>query len=174
MDFAPYQSASPETTRALSPPPQRVLSPPPRITSPRNIGTGATSPRTSSFVRPYTDSPSAAEHSAQTPWSDVEASAGQTQALNGSGGGGGWPTSRREEVDLFETRLGLRLDYEACLAYLALPPAGAVALLVLEHKSDYVRYGRNLHPAILESIPESILDRAPMRVRNRFRNEQKG
>jgi len=33
------------------------------------------------------------------------------------------------------------LDYEACLAYLLLPPAGGVLLLVLEQKSDYVRYG---------------------------------
>ena len=40
---------------------------------------------------------------------------------------------------MFETRLGLRMDYEACLAYLLLPPAGSVLLLVLEHRSDYVR-----------------------------------
>jgi uncharacterized membrane protein len=41
---------------------------------------------------------------------------------------------------MFETRLGLRMDYEACLAYLVLPPAGPVVLLMLEHRSDYVRY----------------------------------
>jgi len=40
---------------------------------------------------------------------------------------------------MFSTRLGLRMDYEACLAYVLLPPAGPVALLVLEHRSDYVR-----------------------------------
>jgi uncharacterized membrane protein len=34
----------------------------------------------------------------------------------------------------------MRLDYEACLAYLLLPPAGGVFLLVVERKSDYVRY----------------------------------
>jgi len=45
----------------------------------------------------------------------------------------------REDVDMFETRLGLRMDYEACLAYLLLPPAGGVLLLMLEHRSDYVR-----------------------------------
>lgn len=45
----------------------------------------------------------------------------------------------REDVDLFETRLGIRVDWEACLAYLALPPVGGVLLLILEHKSDYVR-----------------------------------
>ena len=32
------------------------------------------------------------------------------------------------------------LDYESMLAYLLLPPAGAVLLLILEHKSDYVRF----------------------------------
>jgi uncharacterized membrane protein len=41
---------------------------------------------------------------------------------------------------MFETRLGLRMDYEACLAYLLLPPAGPVVLLMLEHRSDYVRF----------------------------------
>lgn len=42
-------------------------------------------------------------------------------------------------MDLYETSLGMRLDLEACIAYLALPPAGAVLLLILEHRSDYVR-----------------------------------
>ncbi|KAG8626940.1 hypothetical protein KVT40_005885 [Elsinoe batatas] len=32
------------------------------------------------------------------------------------------------------------MDVEAALAYLLLPPAGGVALLVFEHKSDYVRF----------------------------------
>ena len=44
------------------------------------------------------------------------------------------------DVNLFETSLPLRLDYEAMLAYLLLPPAGGVFLLVVEHKSDYVRF----------------------------------
>jgi uncharacterized membrane protein len=43
--------------------------------------------------------------------------------------------------DAFQTSLPLRLDYEAMLAYMLLPPAGPVLLLLLEHKSDYVRYG---------------------------------
>ena len=34
----------------------------------------------------------------------------------------------------------MRLDYEAMLAYLLLPPAGGVLLLMAEHKSDYVRF----------------------------------
>jgi hypothetical protein len=48
----------------------------------------------------------------------------------------------RLNINLFETSLPIRLDYEALLAYLLLPPAGGVLLLVLEHKSDYVRYAR--------------------------------
>ncbi len=34
----------------------------------------------------------------------------------------------------------MRVDYEAMLAYLLLPPAGGVLLLIFEHKSDYVRF----------------------------------
>lgn len=43
-------------------------------------------------------------------------------------------------MNLFETSLPMRLDYEAILAYMLLPPAGGVFLLVMEHKSDYVRW----------------------------------
>jgi hypothetical protein len=43
------------------------------------------------------------------------------------------------EVSEFDTSLGVRLDYEASLAYLAFPPVGAIALLILERNSDYVR-----------------------------------
>lgn len=34
----------------------------------------------------------------------------------------------------------MRMDYEAMLGYLLLPPAGGVFLLLVEHKSDYVRF----------------------------------
>ncbi|KAJ5577227.1 hypothetical protein N7535_004153 [Penicillium sp. DV-2018c] len=40
----------------------------------------------------------------------------------------------------FETSLPIRMDIEAALAYLLLPPAGGVFLLLTEHKSDYVRF----------------------------------
>lgn len=40
----------------------------------------------------------------------------------------------------FETSLPIRMDVEAALAYLVLPPAGGLFLLLAEHKSDYVRY----------------------------------
>jgi uncharacterized membrane protein len=46
------------------------------------------------------------------------------------------------EVSEFDTSLGMRLDYEACLAYVAFPPVGAIVLLILERNSDYVRYGK--------------------------------
>lgn len=47
---------------------------------------------------------------------------------------------RGRSLEAFQTSLPLRLDMEACLAYLLLPPAGGVLLLILEHKSDYVRF----------------------------------
>ncbi|KAJ5167918.1 Tic20-like protein [Penicillium canariense] len=40
----------------------------------------------------------------------------------------------------FETSLPIRMDVEAALAYLLLPPAGGLFLLLTEHKSDYVRF----------------------------------
>lgn len=45
-----------------------------------------------------------------------------------------------DEGELTLTRAVSRLDYEAMLAYTALPPVGSVLLLILEHKSDYVRF----------------------------------
>ncbi|KKK16317.1 hypothetical protein ARAM_001768 [Aspergillus rambellii] len=46
----------------------------------------------------------------------------------------------RWNLGAFETSLPIRMDVEAMLAYLLLPPAGGVFLLLLEHKSDYVRF----------------------------------
>jgi hypothetical protein len=57
------------------------------------------------------------------------------EAAAGPSGGGG-----RLSLGAFETSLPIRMDYEAMLAYLLLPPAGGVFLLLFEHKSDYVRY----------------------------------
>jgi uncharacterized membrane protein len=47
---------------------------------------------------------------------------------------------RGTQLEAFQTSLPMRLDYEAMLAYVLLPPAGGVLLLLLEHKSDYVRF----------------------------------
>lgn len=60
-------------------------------------------------------------------------------AFGSDGAGGRDIESGRGRLNEFETSLPIRLDYEACLAYLLLPPAGGVLLLVMEHKSDYVR-----------------------------------
>ncbi|KAF2016084.1 hypothetical protein BU24DRAFT_450686 [Aaosphaeria arxii CBS 175.79] len=124
-NFAPYQDI-PETQRTLSPPPAAspgVISPRASLDRTRNIGTAVvTSPSNQSFgQRDYFGGQQ--QEPERVAWN---------AAPGGFGGG-------REDVDMFETRLGLRMDYEACLAYLLLPPAGGVMLLVLEHKSDYVR-----------------------------------
>ena len=46
----------------------------------------------------------------------------------------------RENINPFQTGLGLRHNWEACAAYVMLPPVGSVGLLLLEQQSDYVRY----------------------------------
>ena len=121
MDFAPYQDTAPETTRALSPPPAN------RAASPSARNTRSPPPN-----RPTTDPFGASSLPAPNHFSD--------EPRSNAGFGGGDPESGRLDVNLFETSLPLRLDYEACLAYLLLPPAGGVFLLLVEHKSDYVRY----------------------------------
>jgi uncharacterized membrane protein len=123
MDFAPYQDTAPEHERALSPPPRRSSSRSPIPKSP---------PPNRATNDPFATS-------ALPPPSHF---GGETQGNNGFGGGdieGG-----RMNINLFETSLPIRLDYEAMLAYLLLPPAGGVLLLVMEHKSDYVRYVEHL------------------------------
>lgn len=116
MDFAPYQDTAPERTRALSPPPQRSTSRSPNPKSP---------PPTRGATDPFLPAPS---HFSDEPRG------------NGSGFGNTDLESGRTSINLFETSLPLRLDHEAILAYLLLPPAGGVFLLLVEHKSDYVRY----------------------------------
>lgn len=129
MDFAPYQSSPPEHGRVASP------------------EYSTSSPRASQDARrPF--SPAAAARSPpplqhpqpQRGWSGFD---GQTTGWSGGASNGAeqpvpgaYPAV---EVSEFDTSLGLRLDYEACLAYLALPPLGAIVLLILERNSDYVR-----------------------------------
>jgi uncharacterized membrane protein len=121
-NFAPYQDI-PESTRVLSPlaSPRASLDRP-RLTSPRII-----SPPTRTYE----------QHDYFGADDDVERAAPQQQQQQ-------QPTAfsrrSREDVDMFTTSLGWRLDYEAMLAYLLLPPAGGVFLLVMEHQSDYVRF----------------------------------
>ena len=117
MDFAPYQDTAPETTRALSPPPKRSTS---RSPAPNSLPPN----------RPSAPAFSSASLPPPSHFNDDN---------SGPNGFGGDLESGRLNVNLFETSLPIRLDYEAMLAYLLLPPAGGVVLLVVEHKSDYVR-----------------------------------
>ncbi|KAH1435203.1 hypothetical protein KXX32_009017 [Aspergillus fumigatus] len=124
MNFAPYQDESPEVERALSPP----LGDANRFKSPI-LG----SPRGSPPI------PSAQSGSLPSPTHFAGANPihGGGQANQGYGRdveGGRW------NLGAFETSLPIRMDVEAMLAYLLLPPAGGVFLLLLEHKSDYVRF----------------------------------
>ena len=43
-------------------------------------------------------------------------------------------------INQYETRLPLRMDIEAMLCYLLLPPVGPCIFLILETQNDYVRY----------------------------------
>ncbi|MCJ1272196.1 hypothetical protein MMC22_012104, partial [Lobaria immixta] len=121
MDFAPYQDTAPETTRELSPPPRRSTSrsPNPRSPPPPSNRPANKDPFTSSTLPPPSHFHDDVHDRGAPLGGDVEAG--------------------RLNVNLFETSLPMRLDYEAMLAYLLLPPAGGVFLLVMEHKSDYVR-----------------------------------
>jgi len=130
MDFAPYQDQSPETHRALSPPPEgrRSFSPNPR----------------SPPLSPSLNGPKGAA-AAVNPWASIDDASSNVLGGNRAelGAGLGLPAdleAGRGRLNEFETSLPIRLDYEACLAYLLLPPAGGVLLLVMEHKSDYVRF----------------------------------
>lgn len=164
MDFAPYQ-VSPEETRALSPPPRTSTSSPRQSISPirRSFSPGVRSPAfmqsTSNAAakngnyapNPYANPWAQRDRDGYFPvvnngdgYQDVEsgrAGGGHTSGGSGAGNtGAGYGGGNREGLHEFETSLPLRLDYEACLAYLLLPPAGGVLLLVLERKSDYVRF----------------------------------
>lgn len=134
MDFAPYQSSPPEHGRVASP--------------------DYASPRASADARrPFSpaQSPPPLQHpQPQRGWTGFDGGQGDAGWSAGGGGSnsGGLPGAYpAAEVSEFDTSLGLRLDYEACLAYLALPPLGAIVLLILERNSDYVRYAREAMPA---------------------------
>ena len=162
--FAPYQSDTPEHVRALSPSPpptnrnrtaspRRSLSSSPRpgnrdhesSRQPRNINEVLPSPghyaddANDSYQngsRQYFDDPATIE--------EGRGADGEEESIEVGGGGSGIGGVGRgwngRDVDVFETSLPLRMDFEACVPYLLLPPAGGVLILLLEHKSDYVRF----------------------------------
>ncbi|TFB02629.1 hypothetical protein CCMA1212_005424 [Trichoderma ghanense] len=149
MDFAPYQSSPPEHARSP-------------LSSPRassDLARRPFSPGTA--AKAIARSPPPLQHpQPQRAWSgDLDgAAANNSNFFNGNGNSRGgsslWggfgsgsaganspmPGTYPAEISEFDTSLGVRLDYEACLAYLAFPPVGAVILLILERNSDYVRF----------------------------------
>ncbi|KAL2433527.1 hypothetical protein ABEF95_004316 [Exophiala dermatitidis] len=114
MNFAPYQDESPELERALSPPPNnkgRVSSDTPRVRSPAPGHVSSPTPRAASEARPL------------PPPNHVGNSNFATRFV-------GSAQERGQSLEAFETSLPMRMDYEAMLAYLLLPPAGGVFLLI--------------------------------------------
>nr|XP_023900348.1 uncharacterized protein LOC112012199 [Quercus suber]POE50718.1 upf0132 membrane protein [Quercus suber] len=141
MNFAPYQ-AEPELERAKSPPLRSPnASPPPRQQPPaiqRNISSVADQDDPWAAARNQRlDSPSQYyDDENEEGYTDIDRDPRRNDyighdALQGGGVTGG---------DIFQTSLGLNIGLEACLAYLLLPPAGGVVLLLFERKSDYVRF----------------------------------
>lgn len=112
MNFAPYQDESPESNRSTQSPTS------PRLDNP--------------YAPPRESLPSPEDFENQ-----VGGYGGPSTSASASGFGN---TTSERNTDLFSTSLPMRLDYEACLAYFLLPPAGGALLLVLERKSDYVRF----------------------------------
>lgn len=122
MNFAPYQDESPEIERALSPPPPED----PRLL--KASGIRSPPPRQSVSAQRYIpDEPALPPPSA---FSGNAYSSNVNSIVR----------DRAVDLEAFQTSLPMRLDHEAMLAYLLLPPAGGVFLLLVEHKSDYVRF----------------------------------
>ncbi|KAI1456358.1 hypothetical protein F4805DRAFT_432499 [Annulohypoxylon moriforme] len=124
MDFAPYQSSPPENNRPFSPPRSNVASPRASLDNRRPYSPSNQQQR--GFASP----PPLQHPQPQRNWQNTLPTAAA----------GGYAPEGGAYVSEFDTSLGIRLDYEACLAYLALPPLGAIILLILERKSDFVRF----------------------------------
>ncbi|KAF5574811.1 UPF0132 domain-containing protein [Fusarium pseudoanthophilum] len=129
MDFAPYQSSPPEHSRVTSP---DYASPRPSYDARRSFS-------------PVASPPPLQHPQPQRGWSGFDGQAAGWAAISPDnrafGGSSTMPgTYPAAEVSEFDTSLGMRLDYEACLAYVAFPPLGAIILLILERNSDYVRF----------------------------------
>ncbi|CAN8101762.1 unnamed protein product [Discula destructiva] len=141
--FAPYQADPPETTRS------------PDSASPRtSLDRRPWSPATYAKRSSQAASPPPLQHpQPQRNWQPSgymvppppppqyqSSPPGRPSLADGRTGSSGYFGQEREGLNEFDTSLGLRLDYEACAAYLAIPPVGAIVLLILERKSDYVRF----------------------------------
>ncbi|KAI1504509.1 hypothetical protein F5X99DRAFT_371221 [Biscogniauxia marginata] len=160
MDFAPYQSSPPENNRPFSPPsaavsPRASLDYARRAFSPAQRGAAVASPPPLQHPQPQR---SWQQQSAVLPGgagygygygNTSEPTYGDGNGVGigigigvgvGNESGYGYGARSRDGVSEFDTSLGVRLDYEAALAYLGLPPLGAIILLILERQSDYVRF----------------------------------
>ncbi|RMD44810.1 hypothetical protein DV735_g265, partial [Chaetothyriales sp. CBS 134920] len=124
MNFAPYQDETPQAERALSPP-----APTGRIR--RSIDSARVQSRRS-IESARVQSPPAPRVAVVGGNGPNRADAHTLAARSRE--------ERGQSLEAFQTSLPLRMDFEAMLAYLALPPIGGVALLILEHNSDYVRF----------------------------------
>ncbi|KAI0575547.1 hypothetical protein Alg130_09223 [Pyrenophora tritici-repentis] len=119
-NFSPYQD-TPEASRALSPPPLHSPRPSTDRSRPSLDRTTHTT-RTPTYHDYFQPSPPPSHTPSRSP-------SPSTTFLH-----------PRTTISMFNTSLSIPLDYEASAAYLLLPPAGAVLLLILEHQSDYVRF----------------------------------
>lgn len=129
MDFAPYQSSPPEHNRPFSPSP--VASP--RVSYETRRPTNIASLPPLQHPQPQRQWQQSSVGRSGGFGNDAIGSA-EERGYAGTGAGGGYGVSE------FDTSLGVRLDYEAAAAYIALPPLGAIILLILEKSSDYVRF----------------------------------
>jgi uncharacterized membrane protein len=135
VNFAPYQSSPPESTRVASPP-LRSPTASPKLHQPKPQ-------RNNSSIADRED-PWAAARAHRLPSPSQYADEEYTDLENGQQND--YLDNRGEapiytgNANIFETSLGISLQLEAALAYLLLPPAGGVVLLIFEQKSDYVRF----------------------------------
>lgn len=135
--FAPYQADPPESSRS------------PDIASPRaSLERRPWSPATFAKRSNQASPPPLQHPQPQRSWQpsgymvtpqQQQGSPAPARPSLGEAAGSGYFGQERQGLNEFDTSLGVRLDYEACAAYLALPPVGAIVLLILERKSDYVR-----------------------------------
>ncbi|EPQ63605.1 Bgt-3076 [Blumeria graminis f. sp. tritici] len=125
MNFAPFQDVSPDINRVLSPSLSQIRqSNSPHLQNP-NSPEGSAKSKSGDALRQNDENIICGCNNneslqSRVKWSDEE--------------------SGRNRFHEFETSLPIRLDYEACLAYLLLPPVGGFLLLIFEQQSDYVRF----------------------------------
>ncbi|KAL1845477.1 hypothetical protein Daus18300_014519 [Diaporthe australafricana] len=142
MNFAPYQASAPEESRSPDiASPRASLDRRPFSPSTYQKRSNQASPPPLQHPQPQRNWQASGYRIASPNYQASPAPAGAARPSDGYFGNiGSGLAADREGINEFDTSLGIRLDYEACLAYLALPPLGAIVLLILERKSDYVRF----------------------------------